>query len=270
MKAPVWLVSFFAALLMMILVPSGRAQSQQPNTDAAPPGPPTTMQGEPEASPGKQQGRGRPQFGKISAIQNDTMEITRQDGTKVSIKLTSSTEFRKERQPAKIGDFKVGDAVIVRTNQDSQVAGDSSGATALLVALVPPGFTGRGGMNGPVGAMQGTMGKDYVVGEVKSVEPPKLTVLRMDNVTQTLELNEETSLRRGRESITMADIQPGDHIFARGAVANDVFVTTGVSVIPPEQWKRMQEMGEGRGTRGAGRQGSAAPATPPNPPEQPN
>jgi hypothetical protein len=271
MKARVLLVGFIAFLLMMILMPSARAQSQPPNTDAAPPGPPTTMQGEPEASPGRQQGRGRPLFGKISAIQNGAMEVTRQDGTKVGIKLTSSTEFRKERQPAKIGDFKVGDAVIVRTSQDSQ---DSSGATALMVALVPPGFTARGGMNGPGGGMPGTMGKDYVVGEVKSVEPPKLAVLRTDNVTQTLELNEETSLRRGRDSITMADIQPGDHIVARGAVANDVFVPKGVNVIPPEQWKRMQEMGEGRGTRGAAPQGSAAPATPPatpqHPPEQHN
>jgi hypothetical protein len=274
MKARVWLVSFIAVLLMVILAPPGRAQSQQPNTDAAAPGPPTTMQGEPEASPARQQGRGRPLFGKISAIENHAMEITRQDGTKVSIKLTSSTEFRKERQPAKIGDFKVGDAVIVRTNQDSQDSGDSSGATALMVALVPPGFTAGGGMNGPGGGMPGTMGKDYIVGEVKSIEPPKLTVLRMDNVTQTLELNEETSLRRGRDSITMADIQPGDHILARGAVANDVFVPKGVYLIPPEQWKRMQEMGEGRGTRGAAPQGSATPATPPgapqNPPEQPN
>ena len=270
MKARVWLVGFIAALLMMILVPSGRAQSQQPNTDAAPPEPSTTMQSEPDASPGKQQGRGRPLFGKISAIQNDAMEIMRQDGTKISIKITSSTEFRKERQAAKIGDFKVGDAVIVRTNQDSQQAGDSSGATALLVAQVPPGFTGRGGMNGPGGGMPGTMGKDYVVGEVKSVEPPKLTVLRMDNVTQTLELNEETSLRRGRDSITMADIQPGDHIFARGAVANDVFVAKGVNVIPPEQWKRMQEMNEGRGAQGVAPQNTPSPSPRQDPPERPN
>ena len=125
-------------------------------------------------------------------------------------------------------------------------------------------------MNGPGGGTPGTMGKDYVVGEVKSVEPPKLTVLRMDNVTQTLELNEETSLRRGRDSITMADIQPGDHIFARGVVANDVFVPKGVNVIPPEQWKRMQEMAAGRGTRGVAPQGSPTPVTPQNPPEQPN
>src|SRR2546427_11150486 len=202
MIARVWLVGFIAALLMMILVPSGRAQSQQPNTDAAPPGPPTTMQGEPEASPGKQQGRGRPMFGKISGIQNDAMEITRQDGTQFSIKLTSSTEFRKERQPAKIGDFKVGDAVIVRTNQDSQGSGDSSGATALMVALVPPGFTARGGMNGPGGGMPGTMGKDYVVGEVKRVETPKLTVLRSVHETQTLVMKEKISSRRGRVRFT--------------------------------------------------------------------
>src|SRR6266536_5680513 len=98
MKARVLLVSFGAVPLTIIIEPHGRAQAHQPNTDAAPPGPPTTMQGEPEASPGKQQGRGRPMFGKISGIQNDAMEITWQDGTKVSIKLTSSTEFRKERQ----------------------------------------------------------------------------------------------------------------------------------------------------------------------------
>jgi hypothetical protein len=119
--------------------------------------------------------------------------------------------------------------------------------------------------------MQGTLGKDYVIGEIKSVDAPKVTVLRTDNVTQTLELNEETSLRRGRESITMADIQPGDHIFARGAVANDVFVPKGLNVIPPEQWQRMQEMSEGGERRGAPPQSGASPnGAAQNPPAQPN
>src|SRR5262249_4720425 len=72
---------------------------------------------------------------------------------------------------------------------------------------------------------------------------PKITVLRPDNVTQTLELNEETSLRKGRESVTMADIQPGDHVFVRGGVESNTFVPKMVMVIGPEQWKRMQEMG---------------------------
>jgi len=73
-----------------------------------------------------------------------------------------------------------------------------------------PAGGGRGFGGG--GGGFGELGKDYVVGEVKSVDAPNLTLLRPDNVTQTLELNEETSLRRGRESITMADIQPGDHV----------------------------------------------------------
>jgi hypothetical protein len=204
-------------------------------------------------------------------LQADAIEVTAPDGTKDSIKLTASTEFRKDRQPAKLSDFKVGDLVMVRTNQDS---GSTGGVTALMVAAAPPGgFIGRGGGQG---MMQGTMGKDYVVGEVKSVDPPKLVVVRTDNVTQTLELNEDSALRRGRDSITMADIQPGDHMFARGAVTNGAFVPKNVMVIPPEQWKRMQEMmNEGGEKRPAPENSSgppppSAPSTAPTPPEQRN
>ena len=267
MKARFLLFSLTVMLAVMTGVPFERVQAQPPASEQS--SSPTAMPGEPEASPGRPQGRGRALFGKISAIQGNAIEVTRQDGTKISVKLTSGTEFRKEREPAKISDFKVGDAVIVRTNQDSQDSENSPGMTALMVALVPPGLVARGGMNGP-GGMPGTLGKDFVVGEVKSIETPKLTVLRTDSVRQTLELNEETSLRRGRDSITMADIQPGDHIVARGTLVNDVFVPKGVNVIPPEQWKRMQEMNEGRSPRGASPQGPSTPATPQNPAESPN
>src|SRR5438477_614065 len=111
-----------------------------------------------------QQGRGRPLFGKLSAIHNDSIEVTTEDGSQVSVKVDAKTEFRKERQPAKIADFKVGDAVIVRTNQEWE---NAPGATATMVAAVPPDFALRGG--GP-GGMPGTMGKDYVVGEVKRID----------------------------------------------------------------------------------------------------
>jgi len=109
------------------------------------------------------------------------------------------------------------------------------------------------------------MGKDFVVGEVKSIDAPKLTVLRPDNVTQTLELNEETSLRRGRESITMADVQVGDHVVVRGGVQNNTFVPKNVMVLSPEQWKRMQEMGVIRD----GSAGTGPPVLPKDKPPQP-
>ena len=283
MKAPFLLLSFaVASILTIAYAPLARAQAPQSDANQAPGGPAATRPGGPEVSRRDGEGR-RGVFGKISELQADSMEVTGPDGTKVSIKLTSSTEFRKDRQPAKMSDFKVGDMVMVRTDQSV-----ASGTTAVLVAAAPAGGfgtrgegrgEGRGGGGGQ-GIMQGTMGKDYVVGEVKSVDAPKLTILRVDSVTQTLELNEDTSLRKGRDSITMADIQPGDHIFARGVSANDVFVPKGVNVIPPEQWKRMQEMiGEGGEKRGGTRQSAPAPSTPPapaalppaqNPPEQRN
>jgi hypothetical protein len=120
---------------------------------------------------------------------------------------------------------------------------------------------GPGGPGGAGGRQMGTLGKDYVVGEVKSIDAPRLTVVRPDNVTQTVELNEETSLRKGRDSITMAEIQVGDHVIARGSMEKDVFVPKGVMVMNAEQWKRMQEMRE----QYSGQKAPGSEATPPKP-----
>lgn len=185
-------------------------------------------------------GRSQGVMGKITSIKDGALELTRMDGAAVTVKLTDKTDYRKDRQSAKLADFKVGDMVFIRTEGE----GDQN-----LTALVVAGRTGAGpggqGMGGPGGGMMmsGELGKDFVFGEVKSVDAPKITVLRPDNVTQTLELNEETSLRKGRDSVTMADIQVGDHVFVRGAVQNNAFVPKMVMVIGAEQWKRMQEMG---------------------------
>ena len=248
MKAPFLLLSFaVASILTIAYAPFARAQAPQSDANQTPGGPPASTQGGPEVSRRGGEGRGRGVFGKISALQADSIEVTGPDGTKISIKMTSSTEFRKDRQPAKIGDFKVGDMVMVRADQSV-----GSGTTAVMVAAAPAGGfgnrgegrgEGRGG--GGQGIMQGTIGKDYVVGEVKSVDAPKLTILRVDSVTQTLELNEDTSLRKGRDSITMADIQPGDHIFARGVSANDVFVPKGRERNSSEQWNAWEMISEG-------------------------
>ena len=186
--------------------------------------------------------------------------MAKPDGTSLTVKLTDKTEFRKDHQPSKIADFKVGDLVFVRgdENADHTVTAQMIGARTGY----GPG-SGGGGFGG--GAGFGEMGKDFVAGEVKSIDAPKLTIMRTDNVTQTLELNEETSLRKGRDSITMADLHPGDHLVARGAAQNNVFTPKIVMILSPEQWERMQQMVSGRG----GPDGSAparAPAT--NPPQQ--
>jgi hypothetical protein len=201
--------------------------------------------------------RRMPLFGKITAIHDSTIEISAPNGETVVVKLTPQTEFRKDRQPAKRSDFKVGDVIAVRGQENPDHTW-----TAQMIGARSANGEGRG-----PNMQAGTLGKDYVTGEVKSVDAPKISVLRTDNVTQTIELNEDTSLRKGRDAITMSDVQPGDHLVAHGAMQDNVFVPKFVMVIGPEQWKRMQEMGGGMRYSGPGgpRPGGAAqkPADPP-------
>jgi len=238
------------SLLFLIATTAGRAQTPAPAAPVQEQGAPPTAR----LTQKPEDGRGQPLFGKITAINKGSLELAKPDGATVAVKFTDKTEYRRDRQSAKLGDFKVGDMVLVRGEENA----DHS-VTAQLIG----GRSGGGAEGGGRGS--GEMGKDFVVGEVKSVDAPKLTVLRPDNVTQTLELKEETSLRRGRESITMADIQAGDHVVVRGAVENNAFVPKNVMVLSPEQWKRLQEMGmiNGKGPAGT----TPAPAPKINPPQ---
>ena len=225
-------------LSLLLLLGATPVLAQDPVT----PPPPQSSRTEIELRQGPQEGRGRGVVGKITAIKDSALELERMEGGSVTVKLTDKTEYRKDRQSSTLRDFKVGDMVFIRT----EGTGDQD-----LTALVVAGRNGNGpagpGTGGPGGGLMmmggGELGKDFVFGEVKSVDAPKITVLRPDDVTQTLELNEETSLRKGRESVTMADIQVGDHVFVRGGLQNNAFVPKMVMVIGPEQWKRMQEMG---------------------------
>ena len=247
---------FRLSLLFLLVAATGQA-----------PAAPAQEQGAPPAAGqrrGPNDGQGQGLLGKITAVNKGSLELAKPDGTTVAVKITDKTEYRKDRQSVKLEDFKVGDGVFVRGEENAdhsvtaQMIGGRSGGR-------PEGGRGFGG-----GAGFGEMGKDFVMGEVKSVDAPKLTVLRPDNVTQTLELNEETSLRRGRESITMGDIQPGDHVVVRGAVQNNAFVPKNVMVLSPEQWKQMEEIRKMSGMGSAGNaQAGSKPATAPksNPPQ---
>ena len=100
---------------------------------------------ETELRQGPQEGRGRGVAGKITAIKGGALELERMDGGNVTIKLSDKTEYRKDRQSAKLQDFKVGDMVFIRT----EGAGDQD-----LTALVVAGRTGNGpGMGGPGGCL---------------------------------------------------------------------------------------------------------------------
>jgi hypothetical protein len=245
---------FCYVALAFCLMASAAAWTQEPPAgDAAPPTGPENPRRQRGEGPRGEGQRGPGLIGKIVSIQGGVMQVATPNGQTVAVKITDKTEFRRAREVAKQSDFKVGDGVIVRGDENE----DHSWTARMVGGLAANGPGGARG--GPVGEM----GKDYVVGEVKAIDTPKLTILRSDKVMQTIELTEETSLRKGQDSVTMADVQAGDHVFVRGGLQNNVFVPKLVLVIEPEQWKRMQELGlTGPGPSGGARKNAQA-AKPP-------
>ncbi len=137
--------------LLAAAATAGRAQAPAPAAAGQEPGPPAAGQ-----RPGPNEGQGRPLFGKITVISKGSLELAKPDGRTVAVKITDKTEYRKDRQSAKLEDFKVGDMVFVRGEENA----DHS-VTAQMIG------GGTGGIIGGRGF--GELGKDFVVGEVKSI-----------------------------------------------------------------------------------------------------
>ncbi len=55
----------------------------------------------------------------------------------------------------------------------------------------------------------------------------------MDHTTHAIAVDENTSLRQRRDSITLADIKPGEQLRAEGAVKDGVFLATTVNAMVP-------------------------------------
>ena len=185
--------------------------------------------------------RGGGLAGTITAVSADSITIKTTDNKTAQVNVTSNTQFRKDRQSAKFSDFKVGDEIFVRGTQ----TGEGQWQAEVIAARPAGGFRGEG--------MREGMGKQFIVGEVKSIDGTQLTIARPDGVTQTISVDENTSFRKQGESVTLADIKPGDHVFGRGALKNEVFVPAVLNVGEPGMM----------GRRGQGQGQGQAPTPPP-------
>ena len=208
--------------------------------------PPTEAPPQAQSEMGREMRRGPGVAGTITAINDGSITVKTRDGKTEQVNLSRQTKFRKERQDAALTDFKVGDEIFVR----GQPAG-ADAWTAEVVAARPAGggqFEQR---------MREGMGKQFIAGEVTAINGTQLTIARPDGVTQTISPDENTSFRKQNESVTLADIKVGDHVFGRGAVKNDVFVPAVLNVGQPGMMRRGpgQDPGPGAGQPGPGPSG---------------
>ncbi len=80
--------------------------------------------------------------------------------------------------------------------------------------------------------MQANYGKTWLVGKVTAIEEVKVTLLgSVDNAAHSFVANENTTFRKRRDPITLADIQVGDTVRVEGAVKDGTFVATTVTAM---------------------------------------
>ena len=190
--------------------------------------------------------------GSVQSVTADGLTVKKMDGTTITVKINKDTMYRRERQEAKLSDFKVGDSVII--------AGDPAGENTVLakfVAMRP---------NGPNAMNPEDLGKKFIIGEVMKIEETKLTIKRPDGVEQVIEVDDDTSFKNSkRESVTLADVKVGDHVMGRGALKDGTFVPADLRVgLPQPMSFRMQHDGSPADARREGASPTSAPAVPNN------
>jgi hypothetical protein len=129
---------------------------------------------------------------------------------------------RTPPQALKPTDIKVGDAVAAMGEVD---AGAKS-VGAVVVLQIDPERARQ------MREMQANYGKTWLMGKVTAIDGVKVTLMgNVDNATHSFVADENTTFRKRRDPITLADIQVGDMVRAEGAVKDGAFVATTVNAM---------------------------------------
>lgn len=134
---------------------------------------------------------------------------------------------RSAPEPIKPSDIKVGDAIIAAGETDA--AAKSVGAVVVLQIDPERARQFR--------EMQANFGKTWLMGKVTAINETKVTLHgTVDNTAHIFQADENTTFRKHREPVTLADVQVGDTVRVEGAVKDGSFMAASVSVMgtPPD------------------------------------
>ena len=131
------------------------------------------------------------------------------------------------RTPIKATDIKVGDAI----GASGEIDATAKSVGAVVIFQIDPERAKQ------MREMQANYGKTWLMGKVTAINDVKVTLQGgPDNATHTFVADENTTFRKRRDPITLADIQVGDMVRVEGAVKNGSFLATSVAVMgPPPQ-----------------------------------
>jgi len=206
----------------------------------------------PEGGPGQRGGFGMPGMGGgrglsgvVTAVAADHYTIKTDAGETYTVAFSVNTRMMKQQvqrqapgQPAqaggpdtapmappvqlKPGDIKVGDTVVAigQLDQAAKTVG------ALMVLQIDPERARQ------MREIQANYGKTWLQGKVTAINGVSVTLLGMvDNAAHTFVADEDTTFRKRRDPITLADVQVGDMIRVEGALKDGIFVAASVNVM---------------------------------------
>jgi hypothetical protein len=126
----------------------------------------------------------------------------------------------------KATDIKVGDAVMAAGEVDAQ----AKSVGAMMIMQIDPERAKQ------MREMQANYGKTWLMGKVTAIDGVKVTLTgSVDNAAHTFVADENTTFRKRRDPITLADIQVGDSVRVDGAVKDGTFLATTVNAMGAPQ-----------------------------------
>jgi preprotein translocase subunit YajC len=170
--------------------------------------------------------------GTVKSVGNGTFTITTQDGTTVTVNVSSTTTYLDQGVTSPtIANLTVGEHVAVFGTDTSDTVTATKVAIGNLWHDGHDGHDGHGGPGGP-GGFGGT--PPAAVGTVKSVGNGTFTITNQDGTTVTVNVSSTTTyLDQGVTSPTIANVTVGEHVAVFGTDTSDTVTATKVAIGNP-------------------------------------
>jgi hypothetical protein len=166
-------------------------------------------------------------MGTITAVASDQMTVKTQDGQDWEVTFGPNTRVMHDRDPAHLADLKVGYGVLAMGQPDAKQANTLHAGMAVFQTA------------GEVKERLASLGKTWIAGRVTAVSGTKITIQiqvpgiktgTLKTSEQTIEVDENTAFKKGRDSVTLADLKAGDFVMGKGALKQGTFVPATLNI----------------------------------------
>jgi Domain of unknown function (DUF5666) len=128
-----------------------------------------------------------------------------------------NTRLMKGRDAIRASEIQTGDMIFAAGNVDAK---KKTVGAAILIDI--PSEEVRKAREG--------LGKTWTAGKITAITGTKIETQRLDGVEQKIAVDENTSFREKHDSVTLADLRPGEGFRAEGHVMNGTFTATTLTV----------------------------------------